>query len=69
MADATAGAADPKLAQVKTTTEEVKAMGRKVLGEVANAIVPDQLADLALVEQVRLARLALLECCGLAELA
>lgn len=29
---------------VKTTTAEVKAMGRKVLGEVANAIKPDQLA-------------------------
>ncbi len=63
--------ADPATVDARFLADEGKLdkISEVIAAHWPKEIAPDQLADPALVEQVRQARLALLECCGLAELA
>lgn len=63
--------ADPATVDARFLADEGKLdrISEVIAAHWPEEIAPDQLTDTALVEQVRLARLALLETCGLAELA
>ncbi len=63
--------ADPATVDARFLADEAKLdrISEVIAAHWPEEIAPDHLADTALVEQVRLARLALLETCGLAELA
>lgn len=63
--------ADPATVDARFLADEGKLdrISEVIAAHWPEEIAPEQLADPALVEQVRLARLALLETCGLAELA